>query len=140
MTALNDILDNFNKELTEDQKYNFLSEMKQLKVYDLKSNQRENLIMLIISCSDDNKVKDYLLHVVDNEYEIYPKTEKNKIIEKFVSDERFNRYKDSIYEEIKDDFETSTPRRNPKAIPRKLRKKAKKIREKEKKLKKKSNL
>ena len=106
--TLDDILDNYDekendiKTFNRDKKSELLTNMKERRISQLKAKQVENLIKFLQTISDDEIVA-YILHVLDTEYNLSEENKENKMAEKFLSDKRFNRFRDAIMKHVNDD-------------------------------------
>lgn len=112
--------------------------MKNKKISELTAIEIEDRILSLLMMPDA-KVIEYLEHVLDNEYTFSEIPEDIKAAELFLADKRFNKYREIMYNSIKDEEGDIifTFGKRYKSIPRKLRKKRKKEKEKLKKLNKK---
>ena len=105
---LDDILNNFDekendiKTFNRDKKSELLTNMRERKISQLKAKQVENLIKFLQTISDD-EVVGYILHVLDTEYNLSEENKENKMAEKFLSDPRFNKFRDAIMKHVSDD-------------------------------------
>ena len=106
--TLDDILNNYDefendiKAFNRDKKSELLANMKERKVFQLKSKQVENLVKFLGTISDD-EIVGYILHVLDSEYNLQEDNKENKIAEQFLSSKIFNKYRDAIYKHVDDD-------------------------------------
>lgn len=109
--TLDDVLDRFDeieddiKNFNRDKKSELLTNMKERKISQLKTNkpnQVENLVRFLGTISDD-EIVGYLLHVLDVEYTLSEDTKDNKAAEKFLADKRFNKFRDAIMKHVDDD-------------------------------------
>jgi len=106
--TLDDVLDRFDeieedaKLFNRDKKSELLSTMKERKVCQLKVKQSDNLIKFLQIISDD-EIVGYLLHVMDVEYNLSEDTKENKIVEKFLANPKFNKFRAAIMRHVDDD-------------------------------------
>ena len=105
--TLDDVLDNYDerendiKAFNRDKKSELLTNMKERRISQLKTKQVENLIKFLQTISDDETVG-YILHVLDTEYNLSEENKENKMAEKFLSDKRFNKFRDAIMKHVDD--------------------------------------
>ena len=104
---LDDVLNKFDDiasevmEFNRDKKSELLINMKERKISQLKPKQVENLIKFLNTVSDD-EVVGYLLHVLDIEYTLSEDSKDNNSAELFLSNNSFDRFRDTIMRHIDD--------------------------------------
>lgn len=100
--SLDDILKRFDSledeilQFTRDKKSELLANMRERKVCQLKPDEAENLIKFLGTISEDECIA-YLLHVLDNEYALQDEGKDNKTSERFLSDDRFEQYRQTVF-------------------------------------------
>jgi len=110
--TLDDVLDRYDdiisdiKNFSRDKKSELLANMKERSISALKPKQVENLIKFLQTISED-EIVGYLLHVLDTEYSLTDDNkgsdDANKKAEKFLSDKRFLKFRDTIFKHVDDD-------------------------------------
>jgi len=106
--TLDDILDRYDeiesdvKAFNRDKKSEVITNMKERRISNLKTKQVENLTKFLMNISDD-EIVGYLLHVLDTEYNLSEESKENKTAEKFLSDKRFSKFRDTIMKHVDDD-------------------------------------
>lgn len=106
--TLDDVLNNFGdlendiKNFNRDKKSELLANMKERRVYELKTKQKDNLVKFLGTISDD-EIVGYLLHVLDTEYALSENTKANDMAEKFLADKKFNKFRDAIMKHVDDE-------------------------------------
>lgn len=79
-----------------------IDELKTKQIINLSENEIEEIKNFILNCSNDD-AKNYILHVLDNEYTFAETEEQKKAAEKFLSDKRFNYLRDEIFNELEEE-------------------------------------
>jgi len=96
-------LEQFNR----DKKSELLGTLKEMKISDLSPKQISNVIDFVLTISEDETIA-YLLHVLDNEYNMVDDNDKaNLIVENFLRDKRLKKFHNTILKHC-DDTEVST--------------------------------
>lgn len=80
-----------------------IDDLKNKQLFKLSKDEINEIKIFLVNCSKDD-AKNYILHVLDNEYIWAETEEQKKAAEKFLSDKQFNSLRDEIYNETEEDI------------------------------------